>query len=91
MLSRQLTKSAAALAAVVALSLTAAIAQAGPLVAPAPGPSAFGVQRIAGNACGPGQRQGMNGVCHSDAWFTRRAYCPRGWHLGPAGRRCRPN
>lgn len=91
MLSGQLKKSAAAIAAALALSLTAAVAQAGPLVAPAPDPSAFGVQRAAGNVCGPGQRQGMNGVCHSDAWFTRRAYCPPGSHLGPAGRRCWPN
>ena len=38
--------------------------------------------------CGPGWWRGPGGRCHPFA--TGRA-CPRGYHLGPEGRRCWPN
>jgi hypothetical protein len=38
--------------------------------------------------CGPGFWRGPHGVCHPMA--VNRA-CPRGFHLGPEGRRCWPN
>jgi hypothetical protein len=38
--------------------------------------------------CGPGMWRGPHGGCHPMA--VGRA-CPRGYHLGPEGKRCRPN
>jgi hypothetical protein len=38
--------------------------------------------------CGPGMWRGPGGRCHPMA--MGRA-CPRGYHLGPEGRRCWPN
>jgi hypothetical protein len=38
--------------------------------------------------CGPGFWRGPEGRCHPMA--VRRA-CPRGYHLGPEGKKCWPN
>ena len=46
-----------------------------------------GIVKVA-EGCGPGFWRGPAGVCHPMA--VARA-CPRGYHLGPEGRRCWPN
>ena len=38
--------------------------------------------------CGPGFWRGPGGRCHP---FAASRACPRGYHLGPEGRRCWPN
>jgi hypothetical protein len=38
--------------------------------------------------CGPGWWRGPRGRCHP---MARGRACPRGFHLGPEGRRCWPN
>ncbi len=38
--------------------------------------------------CGPGFWRGPGGACHP---FARGRFCPRGFHLGPQGKRCWPN
>ena len=43
---------------------------------------------IAARVCGPGWWRGPEGHCHPMA--TDRA-CPRGYHLGPEGKRCWSN
>ena len=45
------------------------------------------VTRVA-EGCGPGFWRGPGGVCHP---FAVRRACPRGYHIGPAGKRCWPN
>ncbi|MGD1016469.1 MAG: hypothetical protein ABR863_08530 [Roseiarcus sp.] len=43
---------------------------------------------LVAEGCGPGFWRGPNGHCHPMA--VGRA-CPRGYHLGPEGRRCWPD
>ena len=38
--------------------------------------------------CGPGRWRGPRGRCHP---MPQGRACPRGYHLGPHGRRCWPN
>jgi len=38
--------------------------------------------------CGPGFWRGPGGRCHP---FAEGRLCPRGYHIGPEGRRCWPN
>lgn len=38
--------------------------------------------------CGPGFWRGPGGRCHP---FAVNRACPRGYHLGPQGKRCWPN
>ena len=45
------------------------------------------VIRVA-EGCGPGYWRGPHGHCHP---FAVNRACPRGYHLGPEGRRCWPN
>jgi len=59
---------------------------AGVLVAPV-GDAGVTITRVA-EGCGPGFWRGPNGNCHPMA--MNRA-CPRGYHLGPEGKRCWPN
>jgi hypothetical protein len=92
MSSRDLASRAPAMiAGALALILTATTAGAAVLPAPVGESSISGLQSAAGNACAPGERLGLNGVCHPESWFIRRAPCPPGTHLGTYGRRCWPN
>lgn len=73
------------LSAVLAFGLATA-ASAG--IAPAPvEPVGNSVIKVA-EGCGPGFWRGPEGHCHPMA--VNRA-CPRGYHLGPEGKRCWPN
>ena len=57
-------------------------------ILPAPvGNGGVGIVKVA-EGCGPGFWRGPGGACHPMA--MHRA-CPRGFHLGPEGRRCWPN
>jgi hypothetical protein len=38
--------------------------------------------------CGPGFWRGPGGRCHP---FAENRLCPRGYHIGPHGRRCWPD
>ncbi len=61
---------------------------AGAAVMPAPvGESSVGIVKVA-EGCGPGFWRGPGGACHP---MARNRVCPRGFHLGPEGRRCWPN
>ncbi|WP_371418462.1 GCG_CRPN prefix-to-repeats domain-containing protein [Methylocapsa sp. S129] len=61
---------------------------AGAAITPAPiGNAGSAVVKIA-EGCGPGFWRGPGGRCHPMA--MGRA-CPRGYHLGPEGRRCWPD
>ncbi|HLH11270.1 MAG TPA: hypothetical protein VKV77_05245 [Methylovirgula sp.] len=64
----------------------AAPAYAGPLLAPV---SELGltITKVA-EGCGQGFWRGPDGRCHP---FAHSRVCPRGYHLGPEGRRCWPN
>lgn len=72
----------AALIVGLATSAVAGIIAVAPL-----GSSAPVITRVA-EGCGPGFWRGPGGRCHPMA--MNRA-CPRGYHLGPQGRRCWPN
>lgn len=90
MLSRQSAKGAlTTIAGAIAMILAVTAAEAA--MTPVGDYLTSSVQLAAGNACGAGQQMGANGVCHSDAWFTRRRLCPPGMHAGPYRRRCLPN
>jgi hypothetical protein len=66
-------------------SVTAAASAA---VTPAPlGVPNSSVIKVA-EGCGRGEWRGPHGACHPMA--VNRA-CPRGYHLGPEGKRCWPN
>ena len=55
---------------------------------PAPlGTTDSAVVKVA-EGCGPGFWRGPGGRCHP---FAVSRACPRGYHLGPEGRRCWPN
>ena len=44
--------------------------------------------------CGPFGHRGPYGGCRTGGQaggYVRGRFCPRGFHIGPAGRRCRPN
>jgi opacity protein-like surface antigen len=72
------------LGALLAVGL-AASAQAAMTVPPVEtGPAVI----LVAEGCGPGFWRGPNGHCHPMA--VGRA-CPRGYHLGPEGRRCWPD
>jgi len=43
---------------------------------------------LVAEGCGPGFWRGPAGRCHP---FATNRMCPRGYHLGPEGRRCWPN
>lgn len=43
---------------------------------------------LVAEGCGPGFWRGPGGHCHP---FATHRMCPRGYHLGPEGRRCWPN
>jgi hypothetical protein len=62
------------------------VASAAMLPAPV-GNGDAGIVRVA-EGCGPGFWRSPNGVCHPMAVGR---VCPRGYHLGPEGRRCWPN
>jgi hypothetical protein len=61
---------------------------AGAAVTPAPLGHADSLITKVAEGCGPGWWRGPGGRCHPFA--TGRA-CPRGYHLGPEGKRCWPN
>jgi hypothetical protein len=90
------TKMKAILGAVMALALVApSFAGAGPgLVAADRGGSP--IIRVAGG-CGPDFHRNPEGYCRPNRWERERdrryerLECPRGYHLGPEGRRCWPN
>jgi hypothetical protein len=71
----------AVLAAGLATSAHAAV-----MLAPM-GDQGVAITRVA-EGCGPGFWRGPGGHCHP---FARERVCPRGYHLGPEGRRCWPN
>lgn len=61
---------------------------AGAMVASAPiGDAGSAVIKVAEH-CGAGWWRGPDGRCHP---FARRHVCPRGYHIGPEGRRCWPD
>jgi len=61
---------------------------AGAAVMPAPiGDSSVGIVKVA-EGCGPGWWRGPAGECRP---MARNRLCPRGFHIGPDGRRCWPN
>jgi hypothetical protein len=54
-------------------------------------PAAIGNDNVVikvAEGCGPGWWRGPQGRCHP---MARGRVCPRGFHLGPEGRRCWPN
>jgi hypothetical protein len=62
------------------------VANAGMMPAPV-GAAGSAIVKVA-EGCGPGFWRGPGGHCHP--MFDGRA-CPRGYHLGPEGKRCWPN
>jgi len=73
------------LSAALAFGLTTA-ASAG--ITPAAIGHADGLIVKVAEGCGPGFWRGPGGRCHP---YARGRACPRGYHLGPNGRRCWPN
>ena len=70
-----------------ALALALATA-AGAAVTPVQiGNASSAVIKVA-EGCGPGFWRGPSGQCHP---FAVGRACPRGFHLGPEGRRCWPD
>jgi hypothetical protein len=61
-------------------------AAAGVMVSPI-SDSGLTITRVA-EGCGPGMWRGPHGGCHP---FARHRMCPRGFHIGPHGKRCWPN
>jgi hypothetical protein len=74
-----------ALSAALILSLATAASAAMP-AAQTGMPNSFIVKVAEG--CGPGFWRGPGGRCHP---FAVNRACPRGYHLGPEGKRCWPN
>jgi hypothetical protein len=90
-LSRQsIGRALAAAACAFAIILTVSPLEAAVMPTPGLEYATSGIETASGS-CGPGRQPGLNGVCHSDAWFAYRRACPPGMHLGPYGRRCWPN
>jgi len=73
------------LASVIALG-AASSANATVMTAPM-GASNNAIVKVA-EGCGRGEWRGPGGRCHPFATGRR---CPRGYHIGPQGRRCHPN
>ena len=73
------------LGAALVLSL-ASTASAG--ISPAPISKAGDLVINVAEGCGRGWWRGPGGRCHP---MPRGRACPRGYHLGPQGRRCWPN
>jgi hypothetical protein len=74
---------------VLAAALTLGLATAAHSTAiPAPlGMTNGAIVKVA-EGCGPGRWRGPRGHCHP---FAVNRACPRGYHLGPLGKRCHPN
>ncbi|MDR3493887.1 MAG: hypothetical protein P4L82_04735 [Ancalomicrobiaceae bacterium] len=47
-----------------------------------------GTTAQAAERCGAGFWRGPHGVCHP---YAHNRLCPRGYHIGPEGKRCWPN
>ena len=59
---------------------------------PASVPTASGVSpTLVAEGCGRGFHRIPTGRCVPDGVVAPRRECPRGMHLGPEGRECRPN
>ena len=70
-----------------ALALTLSTA-ASAMVAPAPIDNARSVVVQVAEGCGEGFWRGPGGKCHP---FAKGRECPRGYHIGPEGKKCWPN
>ena len=70
-----------------ALVLGMATAASATIVAAPPAKTDALIVKVA-QGCGPGFWRGPGGRCHP---YVRHRACPRGYHLGPRGRRCWPN
>ncbi len=72
------------------LATALALGLAGAAIAAMPMQQSSGSSLIINVAehCGPGWWRGPGGKCHP---FPHGRACPRGYHLGPEGKRCWPN
>jgi hypothetical protein len=64
------------------------VTTASAMVKPGPIANAGGSIVKVAEGCGPGFWRGPGGRCHP---FATGRLCPRGYHIGPEGRRCWPN
>ena len=82
---RQIVKTVVAVSGLMGFAAGAQAMPVGPVSGATPAPT------FVAEGCGPGFHRGREGRCLPNEVIAPRRECPRGTHLGPEGRECRPN